>query len=77
MRRRERIYFFILGIACCAAVSLQVWLLPIVAFLLLEAGYTAVELGREAGGRRRGLPAPVPLRTTARPRSAGRADRAA
>jgi hypothetical protein len=61
MRARERWYFVVIGLACCLGVEAGLWLLPLVAFAMLEACYTVAE-------RRR--PQPAPVRQLHRPAAA-------
>ena len=77
MRRRERYYFFTLGLACCAAASLGIWLLPLAAFVLLECGYTAAERLSDAVPRRTPLLRPAALPAIGSDAAAGRVERAA
>ena len=43
MRRRERAFALVLGTICSLSLLAGAWPLPIVAFVLLELSYTAIE----------------------------------
>ena len=43
MRRRERAFALVLGTVCALSLLAGAWPLPLLAFVLLELSYTAVE----------------------------------
>jgi hypothetical protein len=52
MRRRERAFALVLGTICSLSLLAGAWPLPIVAFVLLELSYTAVEHAADLRARR-------------------------
>jgi hypothetical protein len=64
MRRRERAFALVLATICALSLLGGAWPIPLLAFALIEAAYTAVELAaaQAARPRRRTRGAPVAKR---------------
>jgi hypothetical protein len=52
MRRRERAFALVLGTICTLGLVAGAWPLPLIAFALLELGYSAVERAADARANR-------------------------
>jgi hypothetical protein len=58
VERSRRVYFLLLGIAAVFGWSVGLWAAPIVAFVTLEAVWTAAEWTRARGGAMRAARSP-------------------